>query len=824
MNSEEMSIRQKTIKIVIGLSAVTYTMGNWIATQLAAKACDYNPLLGKSFIVGTFHIYPPYDFYLWNHNEPLAQTIPQILLQQEKWIYLCVLAGLVISYLLHKGMQTQTTHGSASFATQKDIDDSGLGIYEVFKKKKKFLGIPYTKTIKKVKNSGVVVGINPFNGKFMLHNGVEHMMLMAPTRSGKGVNTIIPTGLIWLYSIFFFDLKSELWQATATYRRDVLGQKVLKFEPLSSDGSSARWNPLAEVEFRTTRELSDVSTIVSMLVKPDGEKQGGSDPFWDNAATALLNAVILHLLYSHYKEGKALPCLTDIMSFLSSPSKTTEELFKGMRDYPHITIEEFLSDHNPLQEIYGEYVKDFRAINEVLGCHVTKLNELKKVIKAHGNIDFGLDTDELPFVNSDDDEIEERNPFRILLTHPKVAEAASNIVNGAEQTRASIISTAQTCMALYQNPIVQRNTSVSDFCIRDLLDPKQAVSLYLVMEEDDIATLKPLSRLFINTLLSKLVRDMKFEKDQNAKTVKKQRLLLMLDEFPQLGCLKKMEQALAVCAGYGIKICIVSQNINQLKKEYTRDNSIGSNCHVHIYFTPNIEDGGSTAEVISKALGKKTISTTSHSDGGGGFFKGSNSVSSTGRELMTPDEVNIMSQDKELVFVAGHKPIFGDKFRYFEHELFTNKIMEAPLYSDECTKIQSYADLFSVHSLDAQDRFEKQKAVRLAKEKAIAGKGEDHEESKEQTQVPERPENNNDIVDKEDGSRPASERTRGENPVEVDTPDSSENPVEFPSETVIFPPEPQVHGREATNVIEKKTDPIMDALRKNLEKKANKNN
>ena len=89
----------------------------------------------------------------------------------------------------------------------------------------------------------------------------------------------------------------------------------------------------------------------------------------------------------------------------------------------------------------------------------------------------------------------------------------------------------------------------------------------------------------------------------------KQRLLLMLDEFPQLGNLKSMELALAVCAGYGIKVCIAAQDVNQLNKEYTKDNSIASNCHVHIYFTPNLDSGAATAESISKNLGKKTIST-----------------------------------------------------------------------------------------------------------------------------------------------------------------------------------------------------------------------
>ena len=462
-----------------------------------------------------------------------------------------------------------------------------------------------------------------------------------------------------------------------------------------------------------------------MLVKPDGEKAGGSDPFWDNSAAALLNGIILHLLYKYYQENKPLPCPTDIMSFLSSPEVDTDTLFGNMKTYPHISKEEFLEleyedpethekKHykNPLKEIYGEYIRDFRPFNEALNSEtpIQNIDELREAIIKHGNVDF--DTTDDP-----------DTPFHICLTHPKVAECASNMINGAEQTRASIMQTAQTCLAIYQDPVVQKNTSVSDFCVRDLLDPKQEVSLYLVMQFRDLDTLRPLSRLFINTLLSKLVRDLKFEKDQDAPKAKKQRLLLMMDEFPQLRSLKSMESALAVCAGYGIKVCIVTQDVNQLNKEYTKDNSIASNCQVHIYFTPNLDTSGSaTAEAISKTLGKKTISTISHSDGGGGLFKGSNSASFTARDLMTPDEVLHMDSEKEIVFIAGKKPIFGNKLRYWKtpafKTFFAKRVIDEPAFSDKATSVYDYKDLFAVNAPELESQAAKKAAVIKAKNEA----------------------------------------------------------------------------------------------------------
>ena len=758
---EEKIYREKVFKLGVISIGVCLLIAYWYATQGVAEACGYSKLLGRCLSIGDIHIYPPYKFYVWQQNEALQKAIPEIIRSYAAYPYLGFLIGAAFTYFCAKGMKVETSHGSAAFATAKEIDETGLGMYEdkPVTEERELFGIKYKKKVRRVKKSGVVVGVNPYNKHLMLHDGVEHILLVAPTRSGKGVNTIIPTGLVWSHSIFFFDVKEELWQATAGYRQKVLGQKVMKFAPLVGDGSSARWNPLAEINFRTAEEISDVAMIVGIMVKPDGEKAGGGgdSAFWDNSAAALITGVIMHLMYKHHKENLRLPCPTDIMSFLSSPDMDLKELFTYMKNYPHISPEEFLElpdkngdpRVNPLKEIYGEYVQDLRSFARIFkGKKIKNLEDVRRETLEL------MQEEEIDWEGDEDDE----NPFHILLTHPKVAECAANMLNGAEQTRASIMQTAQTALALYQNPVVQKNTEVSDFCIKDLLSPKDTVSLYLCMHSNEVQTLKPLSRLLINTMLHKLVRDIKFDTSGGEM---KQRLLLMLDEFPQLGNLKSMELALAVCAGYGIKVCIVAQDVNQLNKEYTKDNSIASNCHVHIYFTPNLDSGAATAASISKNLGKKTIKTVSHSDGGG-LGKGSNSESFTGRDLMTPDEVSHMSSERELVFVAGHRPIYGNKLRYYLQPFFTKRLTmyqeiyirergyetecakytengkhdcarcvkefkkeqgkvaipcpTYPLYSDSVTRVLSYEDLFAVNAGEKSERDEKALAVRLEKE------------------------------------------------------------------------------------------------------------
>lgn len=736
--------RNKFILICVVVLAVAYVGGNWATTQLIADALEYHELLpGRLF----GHVFQPFAIDLWRSDAALYDAIQRTIRSYfyVAWIFYGI--GIFICYQVYRSMTRMSSHGTADFAKAEDIKKAGLA----------------------AKETGFVVGQNPFNDKIMLHNGPEHVLLVAPTRSGKGVCNMVPTGLCWKHSIFLFDPKGELWTFTAAWRKNHMGQKVMKFEPLCKDGSSAKWNPFAEIDFQSFEELTDVSTVSEMMVKTG---EGGSkDPFWENSAVALINGIILHLLYKHHQEKRLLPCPSDVMTFLSSPSMSTEKLFATMKMYPHISKEEFLEvtvdgvkRTNPLKDIYGEYIEDFRPFAKALPAfaEAAKENEAQAhryeealsmgktdVPPPKSNLELLRDTIraaesdpdpqkrktlnfEAPDISAAADKkeinkiiqahIDKEGPWYLLLVHPKVAEAAANMYNGAEQTAASIMQTAQTSMAVYQDPLIRQNTAVSDFTLRDLLDPSQEVSLYLVLQPNDIDKLRPILRLFVNTMLAKLVRDMEFARKEDAKKgaaakqekSKKQRLLLMLDEFPQLGKLESIEKSLAICAGYGVKICIVAQSMGQLNKIYTKDNAIPGNCHVQIYFTPTLEDGGGTAKTLSDTLGDKTIHSYSKSDNGK-VFQSSTSTSNMARKLMTPDEVRRMPADRELVFVAGFRPVYGKKIRYYEQKYFMDRVLDPPLFSDTATQIQSYAQLFAVHAAERRKIEARQEEVARAR-------------------------------------------------------------------------------------------------------------
>nr|WP_314121562.1 type IV secretory system conjugative DNA transfer family protein [uncultured Brevundimonas sp.] len=126
--------------------------------------------------------------------------------------------------------------------------------------------------------SGILLGQAP--GKLLITDGPEHVLLYAPTRTGKGVGVVIPNLLAWPHSVVVLDIKRENFDATAGFRK-AAGQTVLLFDPLAADGRSARFNPFGHID-RTApvSVLDELQRIAGMLFPAHTH----ADPFWSEAA------------------------------------------------------------------------------------------------------------------------------------------------------------------------------------------------------------------------------------------------------------------------------------------------------------------------------------------------------------------------------------------------------------------------------------------------------------------------------------------------------------------------------------------------------------
>ena len=186
---------------------------------------------------------------------------------------------------LFGAVDAQSLHGSARWADKRDLKNSGF--FEA---------------------DGVTIG--GWNSQPLRHNGPEHVLCFAPTRSGKGVGLVLPTLLEWRHSCVVLDIKGENFALTSGWRA-AQGQRVLRFDPASA-GGSARFNPLAEVRKGTDFELMDCQNIAEMIVDPDGGSGGGKDEFFTNSGKEWLTAAMLHVIYRVEQEEGRPASLADV--------------------------------------------------------------------------------------------------------------------------------------------------------------------------------------------------------------------------------------------------------------------------------------------------------------------------------------------------------------------------------------------------------------------------------------------------------------------------------------------------------------------------------
>ena len=453
------------------------------------------------------------------------------------------------------------------------------------------------------------------------HNGPEHILAVAPTRSGKGVSLVVPTLLTWPHAAFVLDIKGENWVLSSGWRSRDVGP-CFRFDPSDDSGNGATYNPLEEVHVGTPDETRDVQTIAQLLVDPDGK---GLADHWAKTSFTLLQGAITHVIYkalrrSKHEHKQIILGLKDVRDELIRGSNV--ELAASWKTFPHMAEKQV----NPMtHKVYGD--------------------------------------DEFPYC------------------HPLVRTVADDIAQKDIREASSIISTAVSFLGLWLDPVVARNTARSSFHLTDLVNGERPGNLYLVVPPSDLDRLRPLLRLMVSQMVFSLTKAMQENEGGGVKSQNKHRILLMLDEFPTLKKLDLVQQAMAYLGGYGAKVYIICQSMKQLTDIYGKDETISDNCHVNTAFAPNDEE---TAKVLSQRCGKTTVIVRSESDSNPTnvlnlLQKGNKSESHTqvARELMTPDECKRLPtavKDAEgkmikpasmLVFVAGIAPIKGVQTPYF---------------------------------------------------------------------------------------------------------------------------------------------------------------
>ncbi|MDI2113873.1 type IV secretory system conjugative DNA transfer family protein [Commensalibacter nepenthis] len=307
----------KPIFICVALCALILIV-NAVATQYIASRFGYNPIyLGSPNKLG---FYPIFSWIEWQKQYGSIDKIHFYMVDCAVLLFCGLFAlmtiGLVLLIRRRKAAPVEGLHGTAKFCeTEKEVKETGLLIPDA-----------------SAGNAVVVGGWTDSKGKlrYLRHQGAEHIMAVAPTRSGKGVGLIVPTLLSWTQSTVVNDIKGELFAMTSGWRKNHANNIVLKFDPASPEGSCS-YNVLAEVRLNTPYEVGDVQNMVTIIVDPDGK--GIEGDHWASSAFNLLVGVILYCLKLAFDKGESIPNLFDIGWALSDPNSDNAALWNAMLKY-----------------------------------------------------------------------------------------------------------------------------------------------------------------------------------------------------------------------------------------------------------------------------------------------------------------------------------------------------------------------------------------------------------------------------------------------------------------------------------------------------------
>jgi type IV secretion system protein VirD4 len=282
--------------------ALIVLVTTWGGTQWVAWRLGFQAQLGPAwFDLWGMPVYPPPAFFWWWY---FFDAYARRIFWEGAAIaasggFISIAVAITMSVIRAREAADLDTYGSARWATRAEVAGAGL------------LGA-----------DGVVLG--RLDRDYLRHDGPEHVLCFAPTRSGKGVGLVVPTLLTWPGSAIVHDIKGENWDLTAGFRAH--HGRVLRFDPTSM--TSAAYNPLLEVR-RGEWEVRDVQNVADVLVDPEGSLEKRNH--WEKTSHSLLVGAILHVLYAERDKT-----LAGVAAFLSDPRRPIEATLEAMMATRHL--------------------------------------------------------------------------------------------------------------------------------------------------------------------------------------------------------------------------------------------------------------------------------------------------------------------------------------------------------------------------------------------------------------------------------------------------------------------------------------------------------
>jgi type IV secretion system protein VirD4 len=251
--------------------------------------------------------------------------------------------------------------------------------------------------------------------------------------------------------------------------------------------------------------------------------------------------------------------------------------------------------------------------------------------------------------------------------HPVAYMNIASFLQKADKERSGVISTLNSKLELWANPLIDTATATSDFNIN--VFKRKPTTIYVGLTPDNLQRLQPLMQVFYQQATEFLSRSMPSKEDAYG-------VMFMMDEFPTLGKMEQFKSGIAFFRGYKLRLFLIIQDTEQLKDIYEDAgmNSFLSNSTYRITFSANNIE---TAELISKMIGNKTVEQVSANKP---KFMDLNPaartlhVSETQRALLLPQEVMTLDRDLQILLIEASPPIKSKKIKYYNDPLFTKRL------------------------------------------------------------------------------------------------------------------------------------------------------
>ena len=543
-------------RVGIGLIGSCILFLLWSLTYLAVATARYNPQRFPSEGVSRWTLLEMQSegrgwgslFIAWNHFYVRLFFQPT---QSEAIIRALIALGIVlalgISLAIFLYATRKPTHlGDARLGTIMDAERAHL-----------------------TESKGIALG--KLGSVLLMSDHPAHVLVIGPTRSGKGVSFIVPNGFLWVGSSIWFDPKRENFEILARYRQSI-GDKVFMWRP--GEYESHRYNPL-DVVRRDERMATDCSVIASFMI----QLPSSGEEYWASSGRILLASFIGYVICSKkYQEQATLRTVIEIIS----TGKNLKSLLMTLVAEPGLDM----------------FV--VRGFNQFIGLE--------------------------------------------------------------EKTRNSVMGNVINSVKDWNNDVVAYATETSDFDIRDLRRKPMAIFIGCSVAQIDV--FRTLIRIFVQQ-----VHDCLMEcppgKDEPLQ------VLVVLDEFRQLGRVDSIVSKLSISASYGFRMVVVLQDVSQLDEIYGRATRMTTVNHCQVKLFVRINDI-ETAEYVSQMLGNVTaeIRAPLTRPGEGIFSTRGNNIHYHQQPLRSAQQLRNAPVKKSIIMVTEGPSFEVDKLFYYRDKRF----------------------------------------------------------------------------------------------------------------------------------------------------------